>query len=66
MNISPIYYARAVFNVFGGLVREADGKEVNWQEGEEIFQKEIEVDTLGTDASARGAFLMGKAALGLR
>ncbi|MCE9499489.1 MAG: hypothetical protein K8R21_03155 [Leptospira sp.] len=41
VNISPIYYGRAVFNVFGGLVREVDGKEVNWQEGEEIFQKEM-------------------------
>jgi gluconokinase len=28
----------------------------------EIFQKKIEVDTLGVDASARGAFLLGKEA----
>ncbi|MBK9502282.1 MAG: hypothetical protein IPO06_23475 [Leptospiraceae bacterium] len=39
--ISPTYYARAQYNVFGGLKREADGKEVNWQEGEEVFQKEM-------------------------
>jgi hypothetical protein len=39
--ISPTYYARAQYNVFGGLKREVDGKEVNWQEGEEVFQKEM-------------------------
>ncbi len=47
VNISPVYYGRAVYNVFGGLKREADGKEVNWQEGEEIFQKEMKL-SLGT------------------
>jgi len=41
VNISPVYYARAQVNVFGGLKREADGKMVNWQEGEEIFQREL-------------------------
>lgn len=41
--ISPTYYARVQYNVFGGLVRESDGKEVNWQEGEEIFQKNMKL-----------------------
>ncbi|EKJ87663.1 phosphate-selective porin O/P [Leptospira meyeri] len=41
VNTSPIYYARAQVNVFGGLKRESDGKTVNWQEGEEIFQREL-------------------------
>lgn len=41
VNTSPIYYARAQVNVFGGLKRESDGKMVNWQEGEEIFQREL-------------------------
>lgn len=39
--ISPTYYGRMQYNVFGGLKRAADGKEVNWQEGEEIFQSEM-------------------------
>ncbi len=39
--ISPTYYGRIQFNPFGGLKRESDGKEVNWQEGEEVFQREM-------------------------
>jgi len=39
--ISPTYYGRVQYNVFGGLKRESDGREVNWQEGEEIFQREM-------------------------
>ncbi len=41
--ISPTYYARIQYNVFGGLKREADGKEVNWQEGEEVFQRDMKL-----------------------
>ncbi|HNO24715.1 MAG TPA: hypothetical protein PKK94_17195, partial [Leptospiraceae bacterium] len=47
VNLSPTYYGRMVYNVFGGLKRDADGKEVNWQEGEEIFQKDMKL-SLGT------------------
>lgn len=39
--ISPTYYGRIQYNVFGGLKRQVDGKEVNWQEGEEIFQRDM-------------------------
>lgn len=39
--ISPTFYGRAQYNVFGGLVRESDKKEVNWQEGEEVFQRDM-------------------------
>ncbi|HNK59749.1 MAG TPA: hypothetical protein PLL86_26290, partial [Leptospiraceae bacterium] len=37
------YYARAVWNVFGSLKRDTDGREVNWQEGEEIFQRDMKL-----------------------
>jgi hypothetical protein len=43
VNISPTYYGRAVWNVFGSLKRDTDGREVNWQEGEEIFQREMKL-----------------------
>ena len=38
--ISPTYYFRAQYNVFGGL-KNAEGKDVAWNEGEEIFQREM-------------------------
>ncbi len=41
VNISPIYFTRVQANIFGGLKRESDGKLLNWQEGEEIFQREL-------------------------
>jgi hypothetical protein len=37
---SPTFVYRLVYNVFGGKILE-NGKSVNWQEGEEIFQKDI-------------------------
>lgn len=40
--ISPLYFARAQWNVFGGLIKE-NGSNVGWQEGEEIFQKELKL-----------------------
>ncbi|PKA25893.1 hypothetical protein CH381_13490 [Leptospira sp. mixed culture ATI2-C-A1] len=43
VNISPTYYGRVVWNVFGSLKRESDGREVNWQEGEEIFQRDMKL-----------------------
>lgn len=39
---SPLYFARAQWNVFGGLVKE-NGNNVGWQEGEEIFQKDLKL-----------------------
>ena len=38
--ISPTYYFRAQYNIFGGL-KNAEGKEVAWTEGEEIFQNDM-------------------------
>ncbi|MBE7410789.1 MAG: hypothetical protein L6Q54_14535 [Leptospiraceae bacterium] len=38
--ISPLYTGRIQYNVFGGLINE-NGKDLGWQEGEEIFQSEM-------------------------
>ncbi|TGK01063.1 hypothetical protein EHO59_14210 [Leptospira semungkisensis] len=40
--ISPLYFARVQWNVFGGLVKE-NGANVGWQEGEEIFQSDAKL-----------------------
>ncbi len=40
--ISPLYFARVQWNVFGGLIKE-NGSNVGWQEGEEIFQKDLKL-----------------------
>ncbi|MGJ4789885.1 hypothetical protein [Leptospira koniambonensis] len=39
---SPLYFARVQWNVLGGLVKE-NGSNVGWQEGEEIFQKDLKI-----------------------
>ncbi|PJZ49709.1 hypothetical protein [Leptospira saintgironsiae] len=39
---SPLYFARLQWNVLGGLVKE-NGSNVGWQEGEEIFQKDLKI-----------------------
>ncbi len=38
--ISPLFSGRIQYNVFGGLKNE-NGKDIGWQEGEEIFQDEM-------------------------
>ncbi|EPG67234.1 hypothetical protein [Leptospira wolffii] len=45
---SPLYFARVQWNVLGGLVKE-NGSNVGWQEGEEIFQKDLKI-SLGAAA----------------
>lgn len=40
--ISPMYAARAQWNVFGGL-KDDSGKDIGWREGDEIFQKEAKL-----------------------
>ncbi|TGK19395.1 hypothetical protein EHO61_07955 [Leptospira fluminis] len=39
---SPTYYARAQWNVFGGLMK-PNGANVGWQEGEEIFVRDAKL-----------------------